>query len=322
MLHVRLGRAATGLHLPAPLHVSKRVLFATSGALAVASSAYLSLRPSPPTGVVEPVTAAPDREPAMPLFTESPFARIDPMQMSWWLLPAKPSAVPVSSAGPVSKDARQRPIALLESAKTPSVVPDRRTPDRQFVTRTAQTPRLPPRPTPRLAAQPSSPSRQALVTQTPVAPDVSQTKPPNVQTVASAVDADTRAPNLTPPAASTQLPRPPGTTPTQSNQQIYAALHQYARAYDRLDANAVRAVWPSVDARALERAFRDLKSQTLEFDRCDIDVASMRAKAACRGRATYETRAGEQAARTEPREWTFTLQKSHEAWRIVTANAR
>jgi hypothetical protein len=124
------------------------------------------------------------------------------------------------------------------------------------------------------------------------------------------------------PAESTHAPGASRTLSTQPDQQIYAALHQYERAYERLDANAVRAVWPSVDAGALARAFRDLKSQTLEFDRCDIDVASARAKAACHGRATYETRAGEQAARTEPREWTFTLQKSNEAWRIVTASAR
>jgi len=104
---------------------------------------------------------------------------------------------------------------------------------------------------------------------------------------------------------------------------VRAALKEYERAYEQLDAKAVRAVWPSVDTRALERAFHDLKSQTLVFDRCDIDVArGSQAVAACSGRATYETRAGQQAARSEPREWTFTLQKSDEAWRIVSASAR
>jgi hypothetical protein len=108
-----------------------------------------------------------------------------------------------------------------------------------------------------------------------------------------------------------------------SQQQVRAALKEYERAYEQLDAKAVRAVWPSVDTRALERAFHDLKSQTLVFDRCDIDVArGSQAVAACSGRATYETRAGQQAARSEPREWTFTLQKSDEAWRIVSASAR
>jgi len=110
--------------------------------------------------------------------------------------------------------------------------------------------------------------------------------------------------------------------PQQPKQQIVATLHQYERAYEQLDAKAVRAVWPSVDARALERAFHDLKSQTLVFDRCDVDVARVQAKAACRGRATYETRAGQLSSRTEPREWTFTLQKHDDAWRIVSASAR
>jgi hypothetical protein len=108
----------------------------------------------------------------------------------------------------------------------------------------------------------------------------------------------------------------------QMQQQIVAALHEYERGYERLDADAVRAVWPSVDARALARAFHDLKSQTLVFDRCDIDVARVQATAACRGRATYQTRVGEQTARTEPREWTFKLRKSDEAWQIVSASAR
>jgi hypothetical protein len=124
-------------------------------------------------------------------------------------------------------------------------------------------------------------------------------------------------------AALTNAGAPPG-APSQPpvQQQIYAALHEYEQAYEQLDAKAVRAVWPSVDTRALERAFRDLKSQRLVFEQCDIDVARVQATAACRGRATYETRAGQQAARSEPREWTFTLQKSDEAWRIVSATAR
>jgi hypothetical protein len=144
---------------------------------------------------------------------------------------------------------------------------------------------------------------------------------------ASATAAAARGGAATAPPSKTpsERARSAAVVPSQqaSQQQIYAALKEYERAYAQLDAKAVRAVWPSVDARALEKAFHDLKSQTLVFDRCEIDVArGSEAIAACRGRATYETRAGQQASRSEPREWTFTLQKSDEAWRIVSASAR
>jgi len=140
------------------------------------------------------------------------------------------------------------------------------------------------------------------------------------------------------PSSSVTMPAPLSTTPAPvavrtaalhdspdklEQQQVYATLKQYERAYEQLDANAVRAVWPSVDTRALARAFHDLKSQALVFDRCDVSLATARAaRAACRGRATYETRAGEQSARTEHLEWTFQLQKMNEEWRIVKASAR
>jgi hypothetical protein len=149
---------------------------------------------------------------------------------------------------------------------------------------------------------------------------LTESKPAAIVPSAAPVSAPARA-SATAPATGTSAATPAGSgQPMQ--QQIYAALHEYERGYEQLDANAVRAVWPSVDARALARAFHDLKSQTLVFDRCNIDVARAHATAACRGYATYQTRVGEQAMRTERREWTFRLQKSDEAWEIVSASTR
>jgi hypothetical protein len=103
--------------------------------------------------------------------------------------------------------------------------------------------------------------------------------------------------------------------------RIRAALTQWRTAYSSLDASAAREVWPSVDARALERAFQDLKSQDLRFDRCDLTVDGGRAQAACSGRATYVPRVGNPTPKAMPREWTFELKKLDQRWTIASARA-
>ena len=103
--------------------------------------------------------------------------------------------------------------------------------------------------------------------------------------------------------------------------RIRAALMRWRTAYSALDARAAREVWPTVDARALERAFQALKSQDLRFDRCDLTVAGGSAHAACSGRATYVPRVGNQSPRATPREWTFELKKRDQQWTIASARA-
>jgi hypothetical protein len=72
----------------------------------------------------------------------------------------------------------------------------------------------------------------------------------------------------------------------------------------------------------LERAFENLESQSLQFDRCELDVRETVAKADCRGTATYVRRIGSKAPRTEPRAWTFNLRKTGDDWHILSAAAR
>jgi hypothetical protein len=103
--------------------------------------------------------------------------------------------------------------------------------------------------------------------------------------------------------------------------RIRAALLQWRTAYSALDARAAREVWPTVDARALERAFQALKSQDLRFDRCDLTVDGGSAQAACSGRATYVPRVGNQSPKATPREWTFELKKRDQRWTIASARA-
>ena len=107
-----------------------------------------------------------------------------------------------------------------------------------------------------------------------------------------------------------------------TKQRIEDALHRYRRAYTSLDAAAARSVWPSVDQRALERAFGSLKSQSLAFNDCTMSVWGTEALAACDGQATYVPRVGSQRPRTESHQWRFQLRKMDESWMIVRAEAR
>ncbi len=100
---------------------------------------------------------------------------------------------------------------------------------------------------------------------------------------------------------------------------VSSVLDRYARAYDALDASAARAVWPSVDERALARAFAGLESQHVSFDDCSIDVRGETANASCRGLASYVGKVGSREPRTEPRQWTFELRRDGEAWTIQSA---
>jgi hypothetical protein len=327
-------------------------LIATGGALAIALSAYLSLWGSPSRAgagaELEPVAPASQISPSYAL----PAAPFPGVEMTW-----SPPAANASSHPPVERPRSNGSPAVSPRLRSTRPAP---APAQQVTALRADAPHGRPVSAVATAATAAAAAAGATGTsrneklnekQRPAQPrllDTVGTLP--VASTAASIPTMPLGPAAEPPssvrvpvtpvsAPAVASPAPPGAPPEpgqpgqvgqpgkmgqtgQTQQQIVATLHQYERAYEQLDAKAVRAVWPSVDTRALARAFHDLKSQTLVFDRCDVDVARIQAVAACRGRATYETRAGEQASRTEPREWTFTLQKHDDAWRIVSASAR
>ncbi len=55
---------------------------------------------------------------------------------------------------------------------------------------------------------------------------------------------------------------------TDDTTMIWETLERYRRAYSRLDAPLVHAVYPGVDETALARAFEEIRSQSLQFDSC------------------------------------------------------
>jgi hypothetical protein len=121
------------------------------------------------------------------------------------------------------------------------------------------------------------------------------------------------------PAAA--LPRA-AAVPPPDRSRVEEVLRRYASAYRALDASAARAVWPSVDEKALARAFQNLESQNLSFDACDIDIRGAVANASCRGEASYIGKVGSREPRTEQRTWQFELRLRGESWLIEGVDAR
>ena len=191
------------------------------------------------------------------------------------------------------------------------------------------------------AAAASTPRREAGEAPEPATTDRRSSEPPPESPVAaialstelsgrvSALHPATVAPpplpaaNATPPAT-TGLARL-ATAPTRDldEPRIEAVLSRYGDAYSRLDAGAARAVWPTVDADALSRAFESLRSQQVVLGPCDISVDGDRAEAACRGTSTYVPMVGDPTPRRESRQWRFQLARTDKsAWHISSAESR
>jgi hypothetical protein len=103
---------------------------------------------------------------------------------------------------------------------------------------------------------------------------------------------------------------------------VALTLNRYQQAFSSLDASAAHAVWPSVDVRALAKAFDQLDEQTFELEGCNINVAGARAEADCAGNARYIRKVGNKALRVEPRRWHFRLRQNGEQWLIDGVDAR
>jgi hypothetical protein len=117
---------------------------------------------------------------------------------------------------------------------------------------------------------------------------------------------------MTPPAAIDSVVIAAGPEETA----IRALLERYRAAYERLDARAAAEAWPTVDPRGLARAFADMSSQTLTFERCQAEVAHARAVATCHGRASYMARVGSRTHFSRDGDWIFALSKIGDDWKI------
>ncbi|HSL23119.1 MAG TPA: hypothetical protein VK886_16430 [Vicinamibacterales bacterium] len=132
-------------------------------------------------------------------------------------------------------------------------------------------------------------------------------------------DLSERAIAVPPPSPSVEA-RSPGAQ--QEEVLVQRLLQQYRAAYERLDAEAAKVVWPSVDERALGSAFRQLAGQRLTFESCGISVSGAAANARCRGTAEYLPKVGSRQAYVASGEWVFDLAKHDSAWHIVSAKVK
>jgi hypothetical protein len=105
-------------------------------------------------------------------------------------------------------------------------------------------------------------------------------------------------------------------------ERVRELLQRYVAAFEGLDADAAKAVWPTVDDEALRRAFSQLQAQHLTFESCGITIAGPDANARCRGQATFHPRVGSRPLRLSSREWTFQLARAESGWQIVDATVR
>jgi hypothetical protein len=102
---------------------------------------------------------------------------------------------------------------------------------------------------------------------------------------------------------------------------VRAALSRYEAAYSGLDAAAARAVWPSVDQRALTRAFQGLQSQQVTLGRCDVRLNGASAQAECSGTAQWTPKVGG-GVQKAARRWRFDLKNTGSDWVIVQAGVQ
>jgi hypothetical protein len=174
-------------------------------------------------------------------------------------------------------------------------------------------------PAPAVAASNPSPAPPS-VSSVPALPAVSSA--PTVPAVSSAVPVSIPSPAPPPPAPVSAPSATPAAGLTAETRAVALALDRYQDAFSALDVNAAHAVWPSVDVRALAKAFGQLEEQTFDLEGCNITVAGAQAEADCAGNARYVRKVGNRALRVEPRRWQFKLRQTNDQWVIDTVDAR
>ena len=175
---------------------------------------------------------------------------------------------------------------------------------------------------------PAAPAVPAAPLVMPSAPDrlpeMTLPPPPPVSTSTTAAS-ETAPPKPAPEPVREAEPRPAPAAATppriDPREQVRQVLTRYEAAYSRLDAQAAREIWPTVDQKALARAFDGLASQNVSLGRCDVEVLGQIARAHCSGTARWTPKIGG-GARMQPRQWEFQLAHGSTGWEIVSAGVR
>ena len=219
------------------------------------------------------------------------------------VIPSQPPRSPApESPGPAPL--RPSPPSALPAAvtpQTPSVAPSQ------------------PRRAPRAATpETRTAARVERAVNAPVRPPTQPNAAPTVPPRAAVAAAPSESAGVAPPPAVA----PPALSLLAVEQSaVIATVREYTQAYGALDVSAAAAVWPSVDRRALARAFSTLKSQELEIGNCEVAISRNSATARCRGTVAYVRKVGDPTPRTGHQEWVFTMRKIGNDWIIDALEA-
>lgn len=121
------------------------------------------------------------------------------------------------------------------------------------------------------------------------------------------------------PSTAAQAPDPSTRGETQA---VEGVLRAYREAVEALDAKRLKRLWPSVNEKALVKAFAEMEQQSLSFDGCVIGLSGSRADATCTGNARIVPRVGNPAPHYIIGEWRFTLRKVADGWIIQAIEAK
>ena len=155
--------------------------------------------------------------------------------------------------------------------------------------------------------------------------------PPAVETLPRATPPASPSIIAVPSPAVPAAPEPEAPAPAEIDRALTAerkavllTLQQYEEALESLNVGATAEVWPSVDRRALGRAFSTLKSQGLTFEDCRIVWDESTATAQCDGTLEFVRRVGRPVPFTTHQRWVFRMRKVGSDWQIgdVTASPR
>ena len=280
--------------------------------LLIVGGVWLGLRAIPPAAAPSEVTA----KPASSTVERQPIERPG-------IVPAVPSssepdrAVSVDRSALAVEEPRSAPVEKPRSApvEAPRSAPVAGSPGRVVE-------RPSPPPSPADASQVSPPMPRPA---TAPAPSPPLPVPTGEEVPSPLVAAPEPAPAS--PPATTELSSPGGASRSGAEDAdrvaIQDLLGRYRTAFGDLDVSGVRQVWPSVNQRSLERAFRQLEGQDLYFFSCTIGVAGRRAEAACVGSSTFIPTVGNRSPQSGPSQWNFKLSKTSAGpWLIDEAQAR
>jgi hypothetical protein len=103
---------------------------------------------------------------------------------------------------------------------------------------------------------------------------------------------------------------------TADRRGVDTALERYRDGVAKLDAAAVRAIWPSANPQDLAREFGQLREQQVELHSCDLDIKETIAAATCTGVAGNAQKIGTANLRYDDRRWVFTLKRTGDDWII------